>query len=414
MGAPIDDVTLGQFYGDEAKRTLRVVYNEQILHPFQPYLIEATANQIEFFERVFHLDSGLPSRDQVWYWKELLGLIALSAALAGLVPLAQLLLRASGLPGRWCTLFPQPLPAPRGRGRLLFWGVFALGAAIACVTYIPLSELSQRLFVAASNREPTWFFPQRMNNAVMLWAFLNGLVGFLLFFGGYRLHGRQHGVRSEMWGARVGAAELARTCALAAVLFLAFYGLLFSIYAVLHVDYRFLFMGVRVFQPEMLLLLGMYVPFFLPFFLSNSFRVNGAMRFEGEAEWKSLLLAGVANSAGLLLIVIVQYRVDGHDRNGVLDRGLALREPALCGRADDVRAAVLQPVLLPADGEDLPGTGDHLPHLRDDPALEHRVLPAAVVRPGLEEGGSRRRASREHAVPPTLSDSGTLSGTAVT
>jgi len=31
------------------------------------------------------------------------------------------------------------------------------------------------------------------------------------------------------------------------------------------------------------------------------------MRFAHQAEWKSLLLAGVANSAGLLLIVIVQY-----------------------------------------------------------------------------------------------------------
>ncbi len=83
---------------------------------------------------------------------------------------------------------------------------------------------------------------------------------------------------------------------------------------------------------------------------------------------------------------------DGDDRNGVLDRGLALREPALRGRADDVRAAVLQPVLLPVDGEGLPGTGDHLPHLRDDPAVEHRVLPAAVVRPGLDEVGFRRQA----------------------
>jgi hypothetical protein len=67
-------------------------------------------------------------------------------------------------------------------------------------------------------------------------------------------------------------------------------------YSILYVDHRFLFMGVRVIQPEMLPLLGMYVPFFLPFFLSNSFRVNGSMRCGGEAEWKSLLL-----------IVIVQY-----------------------------------------------------------------------------------------------------------
>jgi hypothetical protein len=35
--------------------------------------------------------------------------------------------------------------------------------------------------------------------------------------------------------------------------------------------------------------------------------VNAAMRFEGEPEWKSLLVAGIANSLGLLLIVAIQY-----------------------------------------------------------------------------------------------------------
>lgn len=43
------------------------------------------------------------------------------------------------------------------------------------------------------------------------------------------------------------------------------------------------------------------------FFLSNSLRVNGPLRVAGRPEWRSLLLAGVANSLGLLLIVIVQY-----------------------------------------------------------------------------------------------------------
>ena len=304
--APLEEVTLGQYYGDAGRRTLRVVYNERVLHPFQPYHVEATANQIDFWERVFQLDSGLSSRDQVWYWKELLGLIALAAALVGLVPLAQILLR---VPVFQPLVHPLPaaLPRPQGGGRVLFWVLFALGALVACFSYIPMSELSQRLFVAASNREPTWFFPQRMNNAVMLWAVLNGLVGFLLFYLGSRFSGTAQGVRPDRWGARMGVRELVRTCALAAVLFLAYYGLLFTVYYFLHVDYRFLFMGVRVFQPEMIALLTMYVPFFLLFFLSNSFRVNGAMRVEGQAEWKSMLLAGVANSAGLLLIVIVQY-----------------------------------------------------------------------------------------------------------
>jgi hypothetical protein len=66
-------------------------------------------------------------------------------------------------------------------------------------------------------------------------------------------------------------------------------------------------MGVRIFRPVELMLLFVYAPMFFLFFLSNSLRVNGAMRSEGQAEWKSMLIAGIGNSLGLLLIVVVQY-----------------------------------------------------------------------------------------------------------
>jgi hypothetical protein len=49
----------------------------------------------------------------------------------------------------------------------------------------------------------------------------------------------------------------------------------------------------------------MYVPFFFVFFLSNSLRVNGGMRFQEETGRKSMLVAVLANSVGLLLIVVV-------------------------------------------------------------------------------------------------------------
>ncbi len=304
--AQLDEVTLGKYYGDVAQRNLRVVHNERILHPFQPYIVEATANQIEYFEKVFALDSGLSSRDQVWYWKELLSLISLIAAVVLLVPMGRLLLQVPVFASLAHPL-PKALPRPQGRGRVLFWSLFAVAALIACFSYIPMSELSQVLFVTASTREQTWFFPQRMNNAVMMWAVLNGLVGFLMFWLTYRFHGKRHGVAPDMWGAKIGRSELLRTFWLALTLFIFYFLLLFTIYYVLHVDYRFLFMGVRIFRPVELLLLVMYVPFFFSFFLSNSLRVNGAMRTEGQAEWKSMFIAGIGNSLGLLLIVVVQY-----------------------------------------------------------------------------------------------------------
>jgi len=303
---PVEEVEIGRYYGDAADRSLRVVFNERNIHPFQPYMPEAMANQLDYFETVFDMDFELAHDDQVWYWKELLGALSMIAAFIALVPLSRILLDTRYFRPVIHEL-PPALPRPRGRGRALFWGLFAFSALVACLTYIPMAELSQKLFVDASTRRMTWFFPQRMNNAVMLWAILNGSLGFLLFWASYRFFGRHHGVRPEMWGAKIGRLELFRACVLAVLLYLAYYLLLFAVYFVFHVDYNFLFMGVRVFRPAMLVLLLMYAPLFFLFFLSNSLRVNGAMRFEGSAEWKSMLLSGVANSLGLFLIVLVQY-----------------------------------------------------------------------------------------------------------
>ncbi|MCW8871768.1 MAG: hypothetical protein OQK01_04020, partial [Xanthomonadales bacterium] len=125
----VEEVELGRYYGDAAKRTLRVVHNERVLHPFQPYMVEATANQIEYFERVFGLESGLSSHDQVWYWKELLGVIALIASLVALLPLARILLRIPAFQPLVHAL-PPALPRPEGAGKWLFWGMFVLAALI--------------------------------------------------------------------------------------------------------------------------------------------------------------------------------------------------------------------------------------------------------------------------------------------
>jgi hypothetical protein len=170
-----------------------------------------------------------------------------------------------------------------------------------------MAELSEVLFVKASTRVQTWFFPQRMNNAVMMWAVLNGLAGYLMFWLAYRFHGRQHGVVPAMWGTQVTRNELVRTVFLGLLLYAAYYVLLFAMYFFFHVDYRFLFMGVRIFRAEELWLLLMYAPFFFVFFLSNSLRVNGSLRVAGQPEWRSMLIAGLGNSLGLLLIVVVQY-----------------------------------------------------------------------------------------------------------
>ena len=305
--AKIDDVDIDRYYGDAATRTLRVVHNERTLHPFQPYSIEATTHQVAYFQKVFGLETALSPENQVWFWKEMLSLVAFVAAFVSIVPLAHLLLAHVSFFKELVHPLPPAIPTPRGWSKLVFWSMFFAGAFIACFSYIPLTELSQKLFAEASDRQATWFFPQRMNNGVMLWAAFNGLVGFTLFYIGYHFHGKAHGATSAAWGIATSFRELSRTVVLAVTLFAAFYLTLFVVYSIFHVDYRFLFLGVRVFQPALLQLIPLYVPMFLLFFLSNSLRVNGAMRFAGQPEWRSMLLAGLGNSLGLLFILLVQY-----------------------------------------------------------------------------------------------------------
>ena len=302
----VKKVELGKYYGSLDDRSLRVIHNEELIHPFQPYNNIATANQIEYFEKVFDIKSNLDSSNQIWQWKELMTLISMVAALIMLLPLSKVLLSLN-LFKPLVRDIPKPLPIQSGKSKIIFWIIFFLGASIACLSYIPMVDAAKNIFSAAANRELTWFYPQRMNNSVMLWAAFNGIIGLILFTLSYQFFGKKHGVSSKSWGLKANPKYILKTFVLALIVFTIYYLLLFFIYYIFHVDYRFWFMGVRIFQPELLIVLAMYAPFFFVFFFSNSLRVNGAMRIEGQPEWLSMLIAGFANSLGLLLIIIIQY-----------------------------------------------------------------------------------------------------------
>ena len=304
----IDQVELGKYYGDKKDRSLRVVFNEKLLHPFQPYNKEATSNQLDYFDKVLGFPNKINSSNQIWQFKELFTLINMVVSLLMLIPLTRLFLKLKFY-SSLIKPVPDPLPKQSKKGKIVFWTIFFISATIACISFIPMVDLAKILFVDAANRELTWFFPQRMNNSVMLWAALNGTIGLIIFVLSYYFFGRHHGTKKESWGLNISLFDFTKTLLLGLLVFSAYYLILFLIYYLFHIDYRFWFMGVRVFQPEMILVLLMYFPLFFIFFFSNSLRVNGSMRFQDQPEWKSRLIAGFANSLGLIFIIIIQYSV---------------------------------------------------------------------------------------------------------
>ena len=184
---------------------------------------------------VFKREDALPAKHQIWYWKELATLVSAVAAFVAIVPFSQLLLTSSSFMS-----LVQSVPAapsrPEGRARVWFWALFWLGALIACFTYIPMARLSQVLFAAASTRQQTWFFPQRMNNAVMLWAVLNGTVGFGVLMVSHVFVARASlpANAKRDWGARITWGELLKTATLALTIFGFFFSILFLVYYFSH------------------------------------------------------------------------------------------------------------------------------------------------------------------------------------
>ncbi|MCK7479842.1 MAG: hypothetical protein M0C28_23055 [Candidatus Moduliflexus flocculans] len=347
--------------------------------------IEATANQIEFFERVFGLESGAaepgpglvlegtagPDRARPRPWSASCRWRSCSC----------------GCPSSSALVHPVPASAcPRREagGRLLFWGrIRPRGRRGLPHLHPDVGAVTAAVRRGVRTASPTWFFPQRMNNAVMLWAVLNGLVGFLLFF--LRLPVPRHDAAASgprCWGASASASANWRaparwprcsssrsTACCSRVYYCPPRGLPVPVHG-----------RARLPAGDARSCWACTCRSSCSFFLSNSFRVNGAMRLEGEAEWKSMLLAGVANSAGLLLIVIVQYATMAATGTVYWTEGWLYVNLLFAVVPMMFVLPHFNRLLLPADRADLPGADDHVPHLRDDPAVEHRLLPAALNR----------------------------------
>ena len=301
-----DSLSIGHYYGMLEDRSMRIVYNERLLHPFQPYSVESTANQLSFFYKVFSLNTDLSTNNQIWYWKELFTFVSLVCSMIMIIPLARLLLKTE----TFRTLkkpMPEALIKPSGQAKKIFWIIFVLTAIIASVSFIPMSNLSFRLFTDASTRIMTWFFPQRMNNAVMLWALLNGIVGLLIFYLNNKFFHENDNRNSIIRMMSISKQELAKTCIIALFIFCSYFGILSLIYYLFHVDYRFLFIGVRTFQPNIILVWLMYMPIFLFFFFANSLRVNGSLFYRGLSEKRGMFFSGFSTILGLIIIVLIQY-----------------------------------------------------------------------------------------------------------
>lgn len=303
----VSSVEIGKLYGNAADGTLRVVYNPKEIHPWQHFSVQSSEHMSEFFTTAFGIQPSIPLSNQLWLWKELLNFLGLIGSFLAIVPMSALLLRVPVF-ASLRTPVPPALPGlTTSQGKAFFWGSWVLSWVISWLSFMPIGKLDQYIFPAVTNRGTSTWFPQPTTNFILLWAVFNGLVGLLLFWLSYRFRGKYNGVSPEMWGIRTTVPEFLKTLALAVCVFIGFYSfVMFSEYF-FHTDFRIWTLDIRAFTASKFFVALQYWPFFFIFYAANSIAVNSANRVEGQKEWLNLLICGLGNSMGVIILNVIQY-----------------------------------------------------------------------------------------------------------
>lgn len=313
----VTEVEIDAYYGSPDDYSFRVIHNEKTIHGLQPYDTKSIAHMVEFFDYTLmdgaSADSGMSSSASVWWVKEIFQTFMLVGMFLFVLSLGALLLRTKF----FATAVHEVQPMNTRKSALdkaVFWVIFAVCAVFACFSYDWMATLSAKWFttgVGESAGGLTWLFPQRMTNAVMLWSVVNGLLGLGLFLiAHFALH-RKRG--ATLVNLKEKPTNVLKDLLLAFILFVSFYAIVDVIYLIFHVDPRCFFVCVRPLffstNWRLLVLALMYMPVFFLFYFSNSVRVNCSMRNARWGEKGSVVIACLANSVGLIAIIVLQYIV---------------------------------------------------------------------------------------------------------
>lgn len=330
-------------YGNVSKGTYRIIHNEETNHCFQMYHKESISNTIEFFDKTLNFKSDLTGYSQIWFAKEISTGLSLVCAFMLVLSLACLITRyvpfmkslnAAGearlenernIKNTYSVdLYTTSTTNVKRKEmtfgkRLLFWLPMILTAIIACLDYIPLARLTMDIFPDAAGNVYTYFFPARMMNAVFLWAVVNGAIGLVVWVLTTVLENLYYIIYSKItgkenladWskfkGLKVKPMDLLKSLGLVVALFLVFYGVLQIVYMTTHQDFRFMLISASPLQGRFVMTWLIYLAGFFVFYISNSIRVNLGIAREGFKEWQVMLVGALANSLGLVFIIIINY-----------------------------------------------------------------------------------------------------------
>ncbi len=300
-----ETVEVERLYGSIEDGTARILYMPRTTHPGDHISYQAIAQAIGWFNQTLEGGNDLDPYDQVWYWREIGGFIALIGMILFMFPLGTLLLQTA-----FFKELAEPLPEFKGLKGGGWWIGAALLAAIPIITYFWFQNQARNWFPVGS------FWPQQITTGLVVWAVGNGLISLVLFALWHFFLNRQSGATADnyalTWDGKLNWTKIGKSLLLAICILAPTYLLLILADQFFKIDFR---LWVLAFKPMSVRHFGIalaYLPFFGFFFLMLSTVLAGQLR-RVDAEGKPIgLRNALLINVGLLIVgfvvlLLIQY-----------------------------------------------------------------------------------------------------------
>ena len=284
-----------KLYGSIADGTARYWYQPSVNHPGDTFSTAAIGDAVDWFQKTLSGRSNLPPSNQVWYWKEIGNLIALSGFLLFLFPLGSILLRT-----KYFNDIAETMPDPKPATGWGWWLGALLAITIPIATYYPMMTSTYVKLGPLT--------PQSITNVVMTWAIVNAVIFLVLFLLWHFFVNKKGGGNFHTYGltwedGKLHWGKIGKSLILAIIITFCGYLLLAMSDFFFKTDFRIYVFAVKLISlVQFRVFLGYLIPFFVYFFVAGMVQ-NAQMRLDSAKGQVSIWKAMIVN----IVLIIIPY-----------------------------------------------------------------------------------------------------------
>ncbi len=327
-GKRLSEMTKGVQQASEAVR-IRAVYEEVETHPMNHFSIGSTGNLIDFYYNVFGVPSGASYKapgSQTWWIKEAVASLGFIGMFGLIIVLVDILLKTRAF-GK-LAVEEEDLPAPpellrKPRKHITYWATGLAVCIFGAYSYSNInnngkwyansfwykiiedstSELTGRTYFQFQNAGMIAYwgivcalFALCITGAIWL---INRIVNMIVYKDEYPEHDEHpfDAFKVRSWS------NILRTLGLAVIVVAVFYGIVFLLWNVFTIDFRFWTFDLRHFNLDKLPSILRYVPFFFIYYMVNA-ALGVNYRVKDLPEWATIIINVAFNILGVLILVL--------------------------------------------------------------------------------------------------------------